>query len=263
MSEKGFSDIFIDTGKQFYESSGLKGLVNVVDRLRGKKGELTGTTPKKPFTGADFTGEKDYRAKIKVPTSYLTDSTVGPYSGSPLTALGGIVFPYTPTISQEYSAVYNTANPTHSNYSLYFYKHSTPSAISVSGKFSVQNDQEAHLWLGTCHLLRALTKMKFGFDVNAGNPPPVCRFFAYGDMQYKNVPVVIQSFRVELPDSVDYYATTTKGKSAYSGINNMVPTVSQITLSLLPMYSRRELLGQSQVDDYLTGGPNLRQQGYL
>jgi hypothetical protein len=43
----------------------------------------------------------------------------------------------------------------------------------------------------------------------------------------------------------------------------MVPTVSQITVTLLPMYSRKELLGQKQVDDYISGNPNLRRKGFL
>jgi hypothetical protein len=107
--------------------------------------------------------------------------------------------------------------------------------------------------------------MKFGGDTNAGSPPPVCRFDAYGEQQYKNVPVVISSFRVDLPDSVDYYATKMDDRfgSGNKPTGTMVPTVSQITVTLLPMYSRKELLGLKQVDDYIGGSPNLRRKGFL
>jgi hypothetical protein len=185
----------------------------------------------------------------------------------PILNNGGIIFPFTPSISQDFTANYAAVNPTHSNYTQYFYKHSQAGPISVSGKFSVQNEEEAYLWLATMHILRALTKMHFGTDVNAGAPPPVCRFFAYGEQQYYNVPVVIQSFKIELPDNVDYYATKlndgTGQEDRDAPTGNMVPTVSQVTLTLLPMYSRQEQLGIKQVDDYLQGAPNLRRQGYL
>jgi hypothetical protein len=272
---KGFKDIVSDTGKQMFERSGFGQLAStagrVIDRLSGKKPQKyidpNSLDAFAPFTGADFVGDKEFRAIITVPVDMLGGTAFGADRGLPgqsaLYNLNGIYFPYTPTISQEYSASYNTLNPTHSNYSLYFYKHSTPGPITVSGKFTVQNDDDAHQWLGTMHLLRALTKMRFGTDVNAGAPPPVCRFSAFGDLQYKNVPVVIQSFKIDLPDSVDYYATKQEGKGAYDGIANMVPTSSALTVTLLPMYSRQELLGVSHVNDYVNGSPNLRQRGYL
>lgn len=262
---KSVFDVVTDVGKSVWNKSGLGKLTDSVDRLFGKKSGTGGS--KIPYTGAKFEGELDYRAKIRVPHEYLyAASSTGMYGGW---QYGGVLFPYTPTISQDYNAVYNTMNPTHSNYALHFYKHSAPGPITVSGKFTVQNNREALVWLATVHLLRALTKMKFGNDVEAGAPPPVCRFDAYGDMQYKNVPVVIQSVKIELPDNVDYYATSVKqetyedGTSSNDPLGNMVPVSSTIVVTMLPMYSRKELLAMGQVDDYLNGRPNLRQQGYL
>jgi len=211
-----------------------------------------------------FEGDKDYRVKIRVPQEYFWSPAV--HYDMALQLQGAIVFPYTPTISQDYSASYSTFSPTHSNYAMHFYTNTTPGPISVSGRFSVQSNGDAYHWLETTHILRALTKMRFGADRDAGAPPPICRFDAYGDMQYKNVPVVIQSFKVELADNIDYYATNLDENGIPSpGLSKgtMVPTVSTITINLLPMYSREELLGQKQVEDYIGGTPNLRQQGFL
>ena len=72
-------------------------------------------------------------------------------------------------------------------------------------------------------------------DSDSGAPPPICRLNAFGDAMLKNVPVAITSFRVELPDSVDYFIT--------DGINgtNSIPVVSTIAITCLPMYSREEM----------------------
>jgi hypothetical protein len=249
--------------KDFIEQSGIGRLSSTISQIRlGKK-----VAPPKAAPNFDvrFEGSKDFRVKLKVPSKYLTPS--GNLTMWSIVANGGIVFPYTPTISQDYTANYASLNPTHSNYTQYFYKNSQAGPISVSGKFSVQNEEEAYIWLSTVHILRSLTKMHFGTDEMAGAPPPVCRFFAYGDQQYYNVPVVLQSFKIELSNEVDYYATKLNDLSGEidsdSPRGNMVPTISQISITLLPMYSRQEQLGIKQVDDYLNGAPNLRRQGYL
>ena len=220
------------------------------------------------FTGAN--GEKlpqDYRAKLRVPSRFLDyDLTKGP--GNILKQNDGIVFPYTPQISYETNASYASMNVLHSNYPIYSYKHSSVSAINLTAKFTVQNDRDAGVYLAVVHLLRGLTKMAAGADGSeAGTPPPVCRLDAYGGYMLNNVPVVIASFRLDFPDNVDYYRTTIT-ESGLSGDTygiNFVPTSSQIVLSLLPMYSRREQVAYSRnnfLDGKLTGTGSLG-RGYL
>jgi hypothetical protein len=63
----------------------------------------------------------------------------------------------------------------------------------------------------------------------------------------KNVPVAITSFRVELPDSVDYFVYDSK----YYG-KNSVPVMSTIAVTCLPMYSRNEMQ-EFSVTGYLNG----------
>jgi hypothetical protein len=228
-------------------------------------------------------GNNDMRVKIRVPSQYFV-ADVGPdgYAGSgsvtnqitasangTLQRLGGIIFPYTPSITMDFKAEYGSVNPQHSNFALYFYKNSSVTPISISGKFTVQNEEDASVYLATVHLLRALTKMSTissitGYsDLSAGSPPPVCRLDAYGDFMLANVPVVISSFRMELPDSVDYFTIGKDSRSIYALPYGQasVPTVSTISVTCIPMYSRAEM--QKFSVSGWTKGTTLRKSGLL
>lgn len=199
---------------------------------------------------AQWAGAKDLRVFLRAPLSYMT----GPMT-RPLTEFGGILFPYTPVVSYDNQASYGSVNPIHSNYTQYFFKNSSVGNISVTGKLTVQNEKEAIIWLSIQHLLRALTKMRWGKDVDAGSPPPVCRLEGYGDFMLRNVPVVVSQFKIDYPDNVDYIAVNT-------GVfkTSLVPTISSLSLTLNPSYSRKELQDFS-VDSWLSGG--LKGKGYL
>jgi hypothetical protein len=203
---------------------------------------------------AEWKDAKDLRAILRVPKSYLTSNTD---PSSVLKQFGGIIFPYTPTISFDHSASYSPLNTLHSNYTQFFYKNSAISAINLTAKFTVQKEEDGVVLLGIIHLLRALTKMRFGPDKDSGAPPPVCRLEAYGDYMLRNVPVAVASFRHDLPDGVDYIAV---GKKSTMFGNNIVPVLSTISLTLNPMYSRAEMQ-EVGVNDWLNG--KQRGKGYL
>jgi hypothetical protein len=179
----------------------------------------------------------DTRVKIKVPNEYLLGFARGG-EFLELTRNGGIVFPYTPQISYEHKADFSPLAPIHSNYPVYFYQRSSVTPISIQGKFTVQNENDASIYLSTVHLLRALTKMRSGDDPSAGSPPPVCRLFAYGLFSLDNVPVSISSVKIDLPDSVDYFST---GNNNRIFGTTAVPTLSTISVTCIPMYSRSEM----------------------
>jgi hypothetical protein len=206
--------------------------------------------PTSSGTSAKWGGAKDLRVYLRVPGSYLTSIYT-----SALQEFSGILFPYTPEVSYDNQANYAAVNPTHSNYTQYFFKNSAVGAISVTGKFTVQNEKEAIIYLSVLHLLRSLTKMRWGDDYNAGAPPPVCRFDGYGDFMLSNVPVAVASFKNDMPNGVDYISVKS-GKFSTS----LVPTISTISLSLNLMYSRKEIQDFS-VDGWLSG--KLKGKGYL
>jgi len=109
-----------------------------------------------PAKSAQWAGAKDLRAILRVPSSYLVGPAAGP--ASILRELGGILFPYTPEIGYDTQAQYGSVNPVHSNYTQYYYKNSSVGPISVSGKFTVQNEKEGMILLGVQHLLRSFNK---------------------------------------------------------------------------------------------------------
>lgn len=263
----GENEFPTDTGGTPNIFGGLKNAIGTAAGLLGKV--LFGGIAPKPGSAqvtfrnsqGDVVGE-DLRVKILVPQEYWTDLTAGP--NQELAWLKGIIFPFTPSISYETKADYTSMSPLHSNFNIYFYKNSSVSPIKVSGKFTVQNDKDAAIYLSTVHLLRSLTKMRTGglkSDPLSGSPPPICRLEGYGDIMLKNIPVVISSFQVELPDNVDYY--TVGKQSSYLqklyGLNS-VPIISTISVTCTPMYSRSEMQ-KFNVNDYVDG--KYKKVGYL
>lgn len=212
-----------------------------------------------PPAQAQWGPAKDLRVKLRVPSEYITPGTPSAGPSDIIYKNGGILFPYTPSVTMDNKVEYASETPPHSNYAQYFYKNSAVGPITVSGKFTVQNEFEGAVLLGTIHLLRALTKMRFGDDPLAGSPPPVCRFDGYGDYMFYNVPVALSSWRQEIPEGVDYIAVGRPGSSTTYG-HSLVPTICTINLELNVMYSRREMLSHN-VPSWLSG--SLRYKGYL
>jgi len=231
-------------------------------------GRLAPTTqPQKPETASvnvkSIRGNgdsSDLRAKLVVPTSYITYTTSG---GGVLRGFDGIIFPYTPTITYDVKADYSPQAPVHTNFSQHFYQRSSIGTISLTAKFTVQNEAEAKVYISVIHLLKALTKMRVGDDKLAGSPPPVCRLSAYGPFMLDRVPVAVTSFRVDLPDTIDYF---TLGKLSPDPVfgNVSVPTLSTISINMLPMFSRAEMQNFS-IDKWLsqTATSDFKKKGYL
>jgi|LakMenEpi03Aug12_release.lakeMendotaPanAssembly.Ray.scaffolds.fasta_scaffold381877_2 hypothetical protein len=198
---------------------------------------------------------EDMRVRILVPPKYITPELSGP--NDELAKAGGIIFPYTPTISFDAKSDYAASQPLHSNFAINFYQRSSIGSISISGKFSVASADDADIYICTMHLLKSLTRMRsggLGGDPDSGAPPPVCRLYGHGDMMLSNVPVAISNFRLELPDNVDYFTLKSKifGTTA-------VPTLSTFSITCIPMYSRAEMLRFS-VTDY---NSNFNKKGYI
>lgn len=243
----------IDTSALTFE------IPNITDTVGTDEIVVTARPPNPPAAMAQWGPAKDLRVKLRVPAEYITPGMPSAGPADIIHKNGGILFPYTPNIGYDNRAEYAAQTPTHSNYAQNFYKSSSAGPITVSGKFTVQNEFEGAVLLGTIHLLRSLTKMRFGDDDLAGSPPPVCRFDGYGDYMLYNVPVAVSSWRHEIPEGVDFIAVGRPGSPTTYG-HSLVPTISTINIELTLMYSRREML-EHTVPDWLSG--NLRYKGYL
>jgi hypothetical protein len=255
-------------------SKELMGLAGVVVTASLQKRLSKGAMPKnRPaplvnvYNAQGQAVEFDNRVKIALPQSYVDTTGIFGNNGA-LLRLRAIIFPYTPSIGFEHKASYATQNPLHSNFTQYFYQHSSVSPITISGKFTVENDDDAGVLLATISLLRGLVKMPTAIDgrLTPGSPPPVCRLKAYGDFMLENIPVVVTSFKHELPDNVDYYTVSKfQDNAAYYNYNNStVPTISTISVTLNPVYSRDEMQ-KFGVESYINGRFNVSKsvKGYL
>jgi len=136
------------------------------------------------------------------------DAALQIYGGSgllqPLRSTNGVVWPYQPQISWEQSVDYSSIDMVHVNQEIMAYTKTPAAKFSISGSFSVQNNQEGIYALAAIHFMRTVTKMYFGTGQALGTPPPVLLFDAYGQYMFNQLPVIVTNFSVELPQDIDY-----------------------------------------------------------
>ena len=189
------------------------GLISALRSINLPGGETSGSAA--AATRVQFSGpgnSDDWRVRLSIPPNFFASSDVL----APLQRAGGLVFPYTPTISISHSASYDDVAITHQNYQFMAYQNSKANAISISGPFNVEDAVQAQYWIAAIHFLRSATKMYTGDGDSAGSPPPILSLNGYGDYVFKNVPVVITSFSIDLPAEANYIATT-MGTAGFSG----------------------------------------------
>lgn len=203
--------------------------------------------------------KKDWRVRLAVPEGPLSqffDFSNNPIL-SPLADAGGIFWPLTPAVVIQHSANYNALAQTHSNFPFQAYQNSQVDSLNIIGEFPVQNSEDAKHWVATVNFLRTATKMFFGNDDKdglKGNPPPILHLYGYGDHMFHRVPVVLNSFNVELRPGIDYISTK-QNNSPYStprtreryGLPELgedqtwAPTLSNISVLVTPIYSRKSV----------------------
>ena len=202
-------------------------------------------------------GDKtDWRVRLQIPTGAdaVYDSILANNKLlDPLVPSRGIFWPLTPAVVIQHSANYNALAQTHSNYPFQAYQNSQVDSLNIIGEFPVQNADDAKHWVATVNFLRTITKMYFGKEqALKGNPPPIMHLSGYGDHMFNKVPVVVNSFNVELRPGIDYISTkqantpyTNNGADVGFDINSesqtWAPTLSNISVLVTPVYSRNSI----------------------
>ena len=126
-----------------------------------------------------------------------------------ITTNNSMIFPYTPTINFTQAVNYMDLQLVHSNTDYAAYTRTPSVTISISGKFTVQNQAEGVYALACLHFLRTVSKMYFGEnDQQAGLPPPVLVFSGYGNYMFgtggtQGLRVVLKNHNWSFDDSVD------------------------------------------------------------
>ncbi len=142
---------------------------------------------------------KDWRVRLDVPAAFKSSPIL-----SPLVQAGGLIFPDTPSITISSSASYDEQQLTHQNYAFIYYNSSRADQIQISAPFNIEDAEQGAYWLAAVHLMRSATKMFTGEGAAQGNPPPILKLNGYGDYVFKNVPVVVKGFSIDLPQDVSY-----------------------------------------------------------
>jgi hypothetical protein len=204
------------------------------------------------------TSGKDWRVKISLaPRAGIFYQDASNWIQEPLAYTNGLMFPYTPTVTVAHNARYQEQALTHSNYKNYFYEGSDVSAITIAGDFTVQNAEEGRYLLAAIYFLRSCTKMFFGNDVIAGNPPPIVYLNGYGRLYLPGVSCVVTNFNHVMPADVDYLELpyVDKGLEGYGIPPDMVrlPTTSQLSVTLQPVYSRSNIHNNMTLNEFGKG----------
>ena len=153
-----------------------------------------------------------------------------------LESTGGVVWPFTPSVTVSTKANYTQIEAVHSNYPFNAYKNSVVDDITIAGEFSCETEKDAAYWIAATVFFRTATKMFFGQGgTEVGNPPIVCNLTGYGSSIFDRVPVIIKSFSVDLNPNVNYIRCNS------FGTNTMVPVLSTISVTVSPIYNRRNL----------------------
>jgi len=143
----------------------------------------------------------------------------------PLKATDGLVFPYTPTISENLSVNYDSLSPTHSNEGYQVYQNTSNTEISLSNcVFTCDTIDNGQYALAALHFFRTYTKMDFGVDRSgsgayapaSGRPPSPMWFSAMGKFGYSEIPVVLKSASVNTLDpEIDSVPVPHPGQEPY------------------------------------------------
>lgn len=228
------NDVIIDDGSDPYVSNGQStidentfggGGGSFADLFGGGAQGLTSSlfnarsqATQQDSTNAMAKGDWRVRLSLAPGANYLYK---GENAGilAPLQETGGVLFPYTPSISVNYAASYDPQELVHSNYKNFQYKSSSVDSISIGCEFTAQDTKEARYVLAVIHFFRSVTKMFYGQDQNPKNgvPPPLCYLSGMGAFQFDRHPLAITSFNLALPTDVDYIRASSTNENP--GVN--------------------------------------------
>lgn len=228
--------------------------------------------------------QQDYRARLQPKElaknrGAISPTILGPKDSSnllyPLYQTGGVLFPYTPSITTGSVSEYDQTSFIHSNFGYNAYVRSYPKPISITAEFTAQTNDEALYLLAVIHFFRSVTKMYFGINPYnlAGTPPPTLLFNYLGEYQFNNVPVVIKSFDYVYEANTDYVPVNTSGLSSFSPTMNVsrpaknydgysyVPTHMTVNIDLDTQYVPIQIRNQFNLNDFRSG--KLVGEGYI
>lgn len=180
---------------------------------------------------------------------------------APLHTTGGLMFPYTPSIRVSGDTDWTPHQLTHTNYDIYSYQRTPSATITLSGKFTVQNQREGEYALACIHFLRTVGKMYYGeqdsadYDPKAttqstskaGLPPPVLRLRGYGAYMFKDLKCVLKSYDYSYEENMDTVTIQTVNGDV------VLPALFTLNVNVLLQQNSTSLRRDFKLDDFRTG----------
>ena len=251
--QQGFNPSGQDTISSFDPSSVLD------SSSSGSNQEITVTANKKPTD--------PNRIRLRA-IAGQEDQVYGPLGDNgnilsilhPLSPAGtnGLLFPYTPAITVTQAVEYGSMQLTHTIGDIQTYSHTPSVTISLSAKFTVQNQREGRYALAALHLLRVISKMYFGEQDKAaglaGLPPPVMIFTGYGSYMFNNLPVILKSHSYTFDEHMDMVTVNTNGGIA------RLPPLFTVSIDLAVQQTPKAMREYFSLDKFRTGAL-MRQNG--
>lgn len=156
----------------------------------------------------------DFSQDSSLAGSLMSGNTSGILSGltstsgggvmDPIKKTGGLVFPYTPTITENVKINYNSYDLTHSNEQYYVYQSTSNPRISISDAvWTADTIENARYVLAVINFFRSHSLMDFGQN-KTGRPPVPMWFTAYGSFMYNRVPVIMEGYDFRFSKDMDY-----------------------------------------------------------
>lgn len=185
-----------------------------------------------------------------------------PYPGiqAPLQQTQGMLFPYAPTIQIAQEVDYGNMQMTHSNTNYYYYSRTPNAQITITGKFTVQNQTEGAYAIASLQFLRGVSKMNFGQeDANAGLPPPILTLNGYGDYMFKNVRVFVKTHNYSYDENMDTVKVNLGGTSGTTGTTSgssgtvRLPALFTLSVTLVTQPTVQMMRKNFSLDDYRSG----------
>ena len=226
ISAGGKQEVSAGTKSNTDQQPNVQQTASIQARLAQANNQPPPPIPAPPSAQENLNDAAGRRVRLRFKPGAGITNGIGSLNGlmGPLKDTKGMIFPYQPTITYSQDVTYTNLEIVHANQDFYSYSKTPALKLTVEGDFSVQNQTEGQYALACIHFLRTVSKMDFGYGPNAGQPPPVLLFDAYGQYIFNALPVILTQFSVTLPKDVDYVGVSV-------GQNNISPQTSNPTIT--------------------------------
>lgn len=134
---------------------------------------------------------------------------------APIVETNGLVFPYSPVITENISVKYDAVELTHTNEAFHVYRGTDNVRINISNAiWTCDTFDNAVYAMSALHFFRTYSQMDFGRN-RTGRPPAPMWFSAFGNYAFHRVPVLLEKADWTFPNDIDYVGIPEFGSTEY------------------------------------------------